>query len=188
MLSVLAKVPSPVPVDQVKIIEPESKQQQKEKENAQEQQPIDWIKVLWLALLVIGAAVLLALAMPWIIWQYYNTTARNAKDVKSKAFNSYRATMYYLNQLGYSRTNTGPYEFASSIDRKFNTGFASFSNVYQKLKYSSLPLAAKEEENVQSFYKPFIQSVRKQVRFKTRFSRFLNIYNTIAYFTQSKNT
>jgi len=187
MPSVLAKIPMPAPIDQVKIIEPESKQQQKEKENAQEAQPTDWIKVLWLTLAIIAGAVLLALLTPWIIWQYYNAKAKNAKDVKAKAFNSYRASMYYLNQLGYNRTNTGPYEYATTMDKKFNTNFASFSNVYQKLKYSSLQLTTKEEENVQSFYKPFIRNVRKQIPFKTRFAKFMNIYNTLAYFTQSKN-
>jgi hypothetical protein len=165
MPSVLAKIPSPAPIDQVKIIDPESKQKQKEKENTQQEQPTDWIKILWLTLAVIGGAVLLALLTPWIIWQYYNAKARNAKDNKSKAFNSYRASMYYLNQLGYSRTNTGPYEYASAIDKQFSTSFASFSNVYQKLKYSSLPLTTREEENVLAFYKPFIQSVKKKCAF-----------------------
>jgi hypothetical protein len=187
MYAVLAIVPAPVPIDQIKIIDPESKQHQKEKENAQQEQPTDWIKVLWLSLAVIAGAVLLILLTPWFIWQYFNATARNAKDTKSKAFNSHRAVMYYMNQLGYNRANTGPYEYATSIDKKFDTRFASFSNVYQKLKYSSLPLTTKETENVQTFYSPFIQSIRKQVPFKIRLSKFMNIYNTIAYFTQSKN-
>jgi transglutaminase-like putative cysteine protease len=187
MYAVLAIVPAPVPIDQIKIIDPESKQHQKEKENAQQEQPTDWIKVLWLSLAVIAGAVLLILLTPWFIWQYFNATARNAKDTKSKAFNSHRAVMYYMNQLGYNRANTGPYEYATSIDKKFDTRFASFSNVYQKLKYSSLPLTTKETENVQTFYSPFIQSIRNQVPFKIRLSKFMNIYNTIAYFTQSKN-
>src|SRR4029079_10159912 len=40
-------VPKPVPIDEIKIIEPESKDQQKKKEAAAQQQPVDWIKVLW---------------------------------------------------------------------------------------------------------------------------------------------
>lgn len=185
--AVIAKVPMPAPIDQVKIIEPESKQQQKAKENEKQEEPLDWIKILWLSLAVIGGAALLLLMTPWFIWLYFNAAARNAKDTKSKAFNSHRAVMYYLNQLGYSRINTGPNEYAANIDRKFNTGFVSFSNVYQKLKYSSLSLTTKETETVQNFYSLFIQTVKKQVAFKTRLSKFMNIYNTIAYFTQSKN-
>lgn len=188
MLSVLAKVPKPAPIDQVKIIEEETKQKQKENASIAEETPVDWIKALWLTLAIIGGFVLLVLLTPWFIWQYYHTTARNAKGSKEKAFNSYRAAMYYLNQLGYARTNTGPYEFASGIDKNFHTNFATFSNVYQKLKYSSLSLTAKETEQVQAFYTPFIQSIRQQVPFKKRLSGFMNIYHTIAYFTQRKNT
>jgi len=187
MPSVLNKIPKPVPVDQIKIIDPESKQQQQQKENAQQEQPIDWIKVLWMTLIIIGGAALLVLITPWIIWQYFTATAKSSKDSKNKAYKSYRAVMYYLNQVGYSRTNMGPYEYAMQIDRKFHTQFTVFSNVYQKLKYSSLSLSIKEEETVQSFYKPFIKNIRNGIPFKTRLGGFLNIYNTISYFTQSKN-
>ena len=187
LLSVLAKVPNPAPIDQVKIIEEENKQKQKDAQQATADQPTDWIKVLWLSLAVIGGFAILVLLTPWFIWQYYHAAARGAKDGKQKAFNSHRAVMFYLNQLGYSRNNTGPQGFASTIDQQFKTNFASFSNVYQKLKYSSLPLTKAEEKNVQDFYAPFIQSIRRQVPFKTRASGFINIYNTIAYFTPSKN-
>lgn len=187
MTSILKKVPTPVPVDEIKIIEPESKEQQKKKAAEAQQQPIDWIKVLWTTLAIIAAIALLVFLTPWFIWQYFNATARNTKDTKNKAFNSYRATMYYLHQLGYSRANYGPNEYATKIDRTFNTQFKRFTNVYQKLKYSTLTLTENEQQVVQTFYRPFISSVRKQVPFKTRFARFMNIYSTISYFTQNKN-
>ena len=187
LLSILNKIQKPVPVDQIKIIDPESKQQQKKNEAAQQQRPTDWIKILWIALAVIAGAALLVFLTPWFIWQYFNAIARNAKDKEQKAFNGYRAAMYYLNQLGYSRSNYSPYEFAVKIDNSFSTQFVKFSNVYQKLKYSSIPLTEKENESVETFYRPFIKTVRKNVPLKTRISKFLNIYNTISYFTQSKN-
>lgn len=185
--SVFAKLPKPVPIDQVKIIEPESKEKQKTAENQAQQQPIDWIKVLWLTLAIIGGAILLTLGLPTFIWLYYNTQAKRNNDDRNKAFASHRAAMYYLNQVGYFRKDKGPNEYAESIDKQFNTSFVSFSNAYQKLKYSSLPLTANETTSVQTFYKPFIQSVQKQVPFKQKLGGFLNIYNTISYFTQSKN-
>jgi len=187
MLSILKKVPNPVPVDEIKIIEPETKEQQKKKENIAQQQPVDWIKVLWITLGVIAGGALLVFLTPWFIWQYFNTTARKAKDTKNKAFNSYRASMYYLHQLGYSRTSYGPNQYATKIDRSFNTDFNLFTNVYQKLKYSSLTLTQHEQQVVQIFYRPFVSNVRKQIPLKTRFGKFLNIYNTIAYFKQNKN-
>jgi len=187
MQSILKKVPKPVPIDEIKIIEPESKELQKKKATEAQPQPIDWISVLWVTLAAIAGVALLVFLTPTFIWFYFNATARNAKEEKSKAFNTYRAVMYYLNQLGYHRTNLGPDEYAGMIDKKFNTSFNRFTKVYQKLKYSSLALAENEQQLVQTFYKPFASSIRKQVPFKRRFGKFLNIYTTISYFNQSKN-
>jgi acyl-CoA synthetase (AMP-forming)/AMP-acid ligase II len=186
LLSVLKKLPKPVPIDQIKIIDPEAEAKQKKLQEEAAKEPIDWIKVLWIALIVAAATALIVFLTPWIIWQYYNAKARNSSDIKSKAFNSYRAAMYYLNQIGYTRTNTGPSDYARNIDALFKTNFASFSNVYQKLKYSSYPLTDQEKLVVPEFYKPFISLVRKQVAFKTRFIKFLNIYTTINWFTKNK--
>ncbi|HXL55064.1 MAG TPA: transglutaminase-like domain-containing protein, partial [Chitinophagaceae bacterium] len=187
MVSILKKVAKPVPVDEIKIIEPERKEQQKKKEKEEVKQPVDWIEFLWITLSVIAGIALLVFLTPWFIWQYFNTTARNTRDTKNKAFNSYRASMYYLHQLGYSRTNYGPNEYAMKIDRAFDTEFNRFTNAYQKLKYSSLALTESEQQVVQTFYRPFINNIRKHVPFKARFAKFLNIYNTISYFTENKN-
>jgi hypothetical protein len=94
--------------------------------------------------------------------------------------------MYYLNQLGIARDNQSPQEFAQSTDKRFGTTFNSFTNVYQKIKYSSTPLSTKEEAVVAGFYSPFIQQVKKNIPFKQRLSSFVNIYNTLHYFTKSK--
>ena len=80
----------------------------------------------------------------------------------------------------------GPQQYAMYIDQQFGTGFAPFSNVYQKIKYSSVKLSEREQNTVNGFYKPFIKQVRIKIPFKTRLSRFLNIYNTINYFSQPK--
>ena len=95
--------------------------------------------------------------------------------------------MYYLNQIGYVRTNTGPADYARNIDALFRTNFGSFSMVYQKLKYSSQQLTDHEKVVVLEFYKPFIKLMRRNVSYKIRFSKFLNIYTTLNWFTQNKN-
>jgi hypothetical protein len=94
--------------------------------------------------------------------------------------------MFYLHVLGYSRQGKGPGEFAVAIDQQFNTSFVAFNNVYQQLKYSTVPLSAKQAGVIEGFYTPFIQSVKSKVPLKTRATAFLNIYNTISYFAQSK--
>ncbi len=184
--SLLKKLPKPVPADEIKIIEPESKEQQKKKETQTISEPIDWIKLMWIVLVIIAGITFITFSLPWIIIQYYNTTATFAKDTKDKAFKIYRATMFYLNQLGYYRTNMGPGQYASSIDKIFSTKFDDFSNVYQRLKYSSIRITETEKNTVNEFYQPFVKQVHRQIPFKTRFSKFLNIYNTIHFYTQPK--
>jgi hypothetical protein len=113
-----------------------------------------------------------------------NAKAKGKSDLK--AYHCYRASLYYLNQLGYTRGNMGPLEYANMIDAQFGSSFNSFSNTYQKAKYSNLPLSNSEKEILNESYQSFIKKVRAQVPLKTRMSKFLNIYNTIHYFTQPK--
>lgn len=186
MPSVMAKLPKVVPIDEIKVLEPEAEAKQKAKEAEKASEPTDWLLVLWTALITIAALALLVFASPWLIMQYYAAAAKSRKEDKQKAFDTYRAAMYYLNQLGLYRTNMGPQEYARMIDQEFATNFEKFSNVYQKLKYSNTPLTESEKQLVNEFYTPFIKRVRGQVAFKTRTSKFLNIYNTIHFFTQPK--
>ena len=184
LASILTKLPVPVPIDEIKVMSKEQLKKLKKKNNEQQSAPIDWIKVGWIVMLIVTALVILLFMCPWIIWQYLNIKAKRINA--SKAYNSYRASLYYLNQLGYSRDSKGPQEYAYLMDLKFNTNFNAFSNVYQKVKYSSVPLSEAEEKLMNDFYKPFIKQVRSKTKLKTRFSKFLNIYNTIHYFTQPK--
>jgi protein-glutamine gamma-glutamyltransferase len=128
----------------------------------------------------------LLFALPWLIWLVLNGRARSGNDVRTKAYNSFNAASYYLNQLGYTRHNQSPSAFAMDVDSKFASSFASFTNVYQKLKYSTTPLTQREQEVATAFYPAFIKQIRQRVPFKTRVSKFLNIYNTLHYFTKPK--
>jgi hypothetical protein len=58
--------------------------------------------------------------------------------------------------------------------------------VYQKLKYSSIPLNKAEEELLRSFYPSFIRSVRKQSKPGQRAGKFLNVFLTLQFFTKPK--
>ena len=184
MASIFKKIPNPVPVDEIKIIEKDDAPKQKKNEAAKASAPTNWLHVLWITLMLILLLLLLVFTAPWLIWQYLNHLAKSAKDNRQKAFNSYKAASYYLNQLGYGRYQLGPQQYAQQTDAQFKTDFTSFSNVYQKLKYSSQALTEKEIETIQVFYSVFIIQVKHHIPFKTRFSRFLNIYNTLYFFTQ----
>ena len=186
LASLISKLPKPAPVDEIKIMESEEQKKERQKQETKIDKPIDWTKVLWIGLAVIGGFMLLLFALPWLIWQYLNYKAKSSADTKTKAYNIYTASMYYLNQLGVSRENQSPQQFAEIADKRFDSNFNSFTNVYQKIKYSSTALTNNEKTLVENFYTPFKQQVKNNIPFRQRFSRFLNIYNTIHFFTKTK--
>lgn len=186
MTDVLKRLPKPTPVDEIKVIEPEKPISDASKQKLGDETSINWLRVLYLVLVVIICLFILVCSLPWLIWQFLHQRAKLTKSVTSKAFYQYRAALYYLHQLGHARTHLGPGEHARRIDQQFQTRFSDYSAIYQKLKYSTLPLTAKEQAEVAQFYVPFIKTVRKQVPLKTRVARFLDIYQTIHFFTQPK--
>ena len=188
LASLVAKLPKPTPIDEIKIMETETEKRDTQKKEVQTSKSVDWVNFLWTGLGIIGVILLLVLLSPWLIWVYLNKRAKENNHEKQTAYHSYNAAMYYLNQLGFIRKNQSPEAYALHTDQMFNTHFYSFINVYQKIKYSNLPLTAKEKLLVAQFYKPFIKQVRKNIPFKKRLSSFINIYNTLHYFTKEKLT
>ncbi|MGI8951819.1 MAG: transglutaminase domain-containing protein [Chitinophagaceae bacterium] len=185
ILSIFKKIPNPVPIDEIKIIEESAQQKQNITQN-KINESIDWLNILWATLIIIAGLILLVFASPWIIWQYLNLKAKQKSNIRLSAFNKYYASLFYLNQLGLARSLQGPQQYAQNIDEQLNTNFYSFSNVYQKIKYSSINLSEKEKEIVNEFYPPFIKQIKQQIPFKKRFDNFLNIYHTINFFNQPK--
>lgn len=188
MASIFKKIPEPVPVDEIKIISAEEAKKQQKKELQQTVSNIDWIGVLRDLLYLIGVLIILAFELPYNYWRYYNAKAKKKlnNNYPRSAYYKYRAATYYLNQLGYNRSLVGPQQFALQIDQQFKTDFTSFNAIYQKVKYSPVPLTEEEKQIVDAFYRPFIKQIKLQVPLKTRFSRFLNIYNTIHFFSKPK--
>ncbi len=185
--SIFLKIPNPVPVDEIKIISEEAAKKERKNQETQTASNIDWISVLRDILFIILGLVLLLFSAPLIIWLSFNSKAKQSiNNYQISTYNKYRASIYYLNQLGFMRSQQSPQQFALFIDEQFKTNFNAFTNAYQKIKYSSVPLTEKEKQIVDEFYKYFIKQIQTQIPLKTRFSRFLNIYNTIHYFTQPK--
>ena len=184
--SIIKKVPNPVPVDEIKIIETDVAKKNVKKKQAAEGEPVDWLHVLWFTLSGLGIFLLGIFATPYFIWAYLNSRAKRNSALRSASFDKYKAAMFYLCQLGYNRSQLGPQQFALQTDKQFGTNFSVFSNIYQKAKYSKIALTQSEQQMADSFYPAFIQKIKQQVPFKTRVSKFLNIYNTVQYFSKPK--
>jgi protein-glutamine gamma-glutamyltransferase len=182
---ILKKIPTPVPIDEIKIIETSKEKSQPEKIVAKP--PMTIRQMLWLAGTILLGVVLMLLCTPWLIFQWLNLCAKNTVSPKRKAYWSYMAAMFYMNQSGRSRGNESPAEFAKDkVDREFNTSFYGFMQSYLKSKYSPDSLTNAETEILKHFYLPFIKTVRRQIPYRKRFSNFLNFYRTFYFFSKSK--
>ena len=183
---IFSKLPKPAPIDEVTILDPEKEKREK-KEIKKTKESFSLLQLLWITLSVIGGIVIIVLCMPWIIYRWFRLKALQRTDPKLKAYWSYTAAMFLLNQLGFSRNGLSPLQFANQVvDPEFKTHFSPFVQAYLKTKYSTQALTSSEEAVVTQFYAPFDKTVKQQVPFKKRFNKFLNIYRTINYFTKPK--
>ncbi len=173
---ILSQLKEPVAIDEVKIIDQSNVTQQNIGSRHSFLQSFNWQQIAVGCLVAIAFLLLLILLSPWLIWQYYQFRA------KKNTHWSYRATLYYLNQLGYSRKMQSPESFAMLVDKKFSTNFSQLNRIYQKEKYSKNKPSAQEQQWSKDFFRLFIQSLRKQIPWKQRTSKFFNLYYTLNFF------
>ncbi len=182
---ILDKIPRPAPIDEIKIIDSTKEKQQANKEI--KKHSISLTRAIWIGIAIITLFILLIFSLPWLIFKWLNFKARHTQSARSKAYWSYIASTYYLNQLGYTRNEMTPARFAEEkVDPEFKTHFTSFMNAYLKSKYSKEPLSSSEEILIKNFYALFYIAVKNKISFKERFSKFLNFYRTINYFSKPK--
>ncbi|MEO8568197.1 MAG: transglutaminase-like domain-containing protein [Ginsengibacter sp.] len=182
---IFAKIPKPAPVDEIKIID---STQEKQVPNAiKKQKPVSYFKILLIAIIILAFVILLIFSIPYLIFKWLDLKAKNTKATRRKAYYSYIAATYYLNQLGFSREEISVAQYArEKIDLQFGTSLFAFMQVYLKTKYSNEPLNASEETIVANFYKPFYKKVKEQIHFRERFFKFLNFYRTINFYSKPK--
>jgi protein-glutamine gamma-glutamyltransferase len=184
---VVNKVPVPAPIDEIRILDPE-KEKAKKKAASKKEEPTSIWTIVWTVLAVLGGLVLLVFSTPALIYAYMRSRANGASVAKKTAYWSFTAASYLLNQLGYKRESLTPLQFAQQkVDNTFGTELAAFTQVYLKTKYSSMPLLPYEEKTIQVFYPAFEKTIKSKIPFKQRFSKFLNFYRTIGFFTKPKN-
>ena len=183
---IFSKIPHPAPMDEIRIQDTEKEKQQKQQPK-KEKKSFSITKFILISLAIIGGIILLIFSLPWLIYRWFRFKALQNNNIPSKAYWQYTSAMYFLNQMGHVRNDLSPLQFAKQqIDQEFKTNFSAFVQVYLKSKYSSKPLTSLEEKTVTTFYHSFEKSIKSNILFKKRFSKFLNFYRTINYFTKPK--
>jgi hypothetical protein len=187
--SILKSLPSPVPVDEFRL--ETKKEKQKQKNNLFNS--IDKKKAynLWITVITVAAILFVALFMifsiPYIIFLTYARRAKRISDPKKDAYYSYRAAMFLMYQMGYFRNELTPLQYAGQvIDKNLGTSFEAFTATYLKVKYANQELTSEDSQRILTFYTPFEQAIRSKISFKKRLSHFMNIYNTLEFFTKPR--
>ncbi|MBK9284786.1 MAG: transglutaminase domain-containing protein [Sphingobacteriaceae bacterium] len=182
-MDIVRKIPSPVPIDEIKLMHKEQKKEEVKKKE-EEQKTFNWMLFLkYTGLLLLVFAICFGLS-PVFIWMYLNTSAKSEK--KNSVYKKYRALTFYLNQFNYYPEKETPLEFAGRIDSKFESDFTKFSKLYQKHKYSPANCTEEELQDLANTYSLILKDIRKHFKLQKRILPFFNVYNTIRFFTKPK--
>lgn len=180
--ALIARFPTPAPIDEVYLkAKPEEKTIQKPK-TEKPTTPLSVEKLIAISLTILATLLFLFALLPSFIYHYYYLRFSNAKPI-AKPYWTYKATTFYLHQLGYARGQQTPLQYASStIDPLFGTSFTTFIHIYLRQKYASLPLSAQDLTQANSSFKPFITKVKAHIKPSIRIISFLNPMRSIGYF------
>ena len=181
--SIIKRFPIPTPVDEVYLKRKDTTKQNIKQQVATQPKQVSVKQVLWMAIGSVATLVLLLLLMPGLILSYFIARFRKAMADGDKPYWAYRSATYYLHMVGMPRGTRTPMQYArETVDPALGTSFSGFMNIYLKKKYAKQALNASEEQYVSGFLKPFLQAVRKKIKFSTWFFGFLNPLRSIGFF------
>jgi transglutaminase-like putative cysteine protease len=184
---VLRKLPSPIQIDEFRI---EVKKEDPKSENESSSDAVaKHTDNLWIAIAIFVAIILvvltIALSIPYIIFSIYARRAKRITDPKKDAYYPYRAATFLMYQMGFFRKELTPLQYAEHvIDKNLGTSFRAFTATYLKVKYANQELTNEDSQRILTFYAPFEQAIKSKISSKKRLLNFMNIYNTLEFFTR----
>lgn len=179
------RIPSPAPIDELYLQREDLKKPEEKHVKTEEKEPVSVKTILLIILAGIALLILLILFTPWFIYKYYVLRYNRATAADTKAYYGYTAANFYLNQIGVTRKNETPMQYATNVvDKLFHTDYRRFMNVYLKNKYANQSLNNIDIAVVNSFLKPFINKARNNTKWKNRFTGFMNPVRTINFFAR----
>jgi hypothetical protein len=186
--ALMNRFPNPAPIDEIylkrkDIAKPE--EQPKATEPNQKMSAKDFLNIAGIS---VAALIVVLLLLPSLIYAYYKLRYKNAKAEGNKAYWAYRTAGFYLHQVGITRGNRTPMQYArETVDPTLGTAFVSFMNIYLKKKYAQQPLSPQEQQYVTGFLKPFLKTVRRKLPFKQRALGFLNPSRSLGFFVRPED-
>jgi transglutaminase-like putative cysteine protease len=187
--AVLKNLPSPVPVDEFRLEVKKEKEKPVNYPNTDTDCKKDCSLLIVIALFATIILVILtaAFSIPYIIFRIYARRAKRISDPKKEAYYPYRAAMFLMYQMGYFRNELTPLQYAGQvIDKNLGTSFEAFTATYLKVKYANQELTNEDSQRILTFFAPFEQAIKSKIGFKKRLLHFMNIYNTLEFFTKPR--
>ena len=186
-LTIIKKLPSPAPIDEVYLKRKDSEKPKEKQQVPTQVKPFSVRKAAWILAAIVGAFILLLLTLPEMIMIYFITRYKKAKADGNKPYWAYRAATYYLHMAGILRGSRTPMQYARNVvDPQLGTSFTGFMNIYLKKKYAKQALTVPEQQYVNGFLKPFLQTSYKKITFSKRLLGFLNPIRSLSFFMTSE--
>jgi hypothetical protein len=187
--SIIAKMPSPAPMDDVYLKKTPEQIYEEQLQKALQAKPFSWNDFLLNLLYATVLLLLLFLSIPFLVFNYFRIRSNTAKNTGQKAYWQYRAFSFYLHQLGLFRLSLTPLDYAKNlVDIRFGTSFSSFMNVYLKIKYTGQKISAIEEHKIDCFLSNNLHIVQSKITFKERLLAFLRPLRAITFFNKPNTT
>jgi hypothetical protein len=187
--SVLERLPEIIPIDEFRLeVEKEKKQHPDEQSDNKVNEKRNYLILTFIIFTIIVLIVLIIIfSIPYFIFSVYARRAKRITDPKKEAYYPYRAAMFLMYQMGYFRNELTPLQYAGQvIDKNLGTSFEAFTATYLKVKYANQALTNEDSQRILTFYAPFEQAIMTKISFRKRLSHFLNIYNTLEFFTKPR--
>lgn len=189
--SILKNLPDPLPIDQFHLQNSKKEAKKKTPTEQSEEQNAErnLLAVVLLVIIVVALVVFLIIfSVPSFVFFVFSRRAKRITDPATQAYYPYQASMFLLHQLGYFRSGLTPLQYADQvIDPTLGTSFGAFVATYLKVKYANQELTNEDSQRILTFYRSFEQSIKSTIPFKKRFRSFLNIYNTLEFFTKPRD-
>jgi predicted DNA-binding protein YlxM (UPF0122 family) len=174
------KMPEQIPMDEIyiKTFKPQEKKPPKEEETLERK-----VKQLIIGLLIgLGILIVLIGLLPWIIYHWYKWRSRSGRSLQQKAYYTYRAAGFLLNQMGLEKGKNTYWQYAQRTDSKFGTHFTQFMKIYLHLKYANEPLNEQEQTKLEAFLMPFEKKLLTSIPFWQRVKNWLNLNHFIRFY------
>ncbi|MFL5731367.1 MAG: transglutaminase domain-containing protein [Cytophagaceae bacterium] len=178
---VLQMLPELLPIDEVHLRPLPPKKEEEPKLTTQEEQD----RLRWKIYGGISLFLLLALTwglLPSITYAYLKKKAARASTVSERAYYINRLSEFLFNQLGRTRGELTPLEFASRvIDPEFNIGMTGFVSAYHKIKYAKEQPTEADLRAIDVYYPVFMKTVRSRYKGLSWLGHFVQSQRTIRF-------